>query len=204
MKFGNITGHQNVKCTKWKHIEKPGKADSPIVNKACYIIQLFKFWSYISDEKMKIILVTVEKFSMHVLNGCFDLRLQQQILWRHGWEDCCITSDNKTYFFNFHDLVEQDSSVYTVYVRKAECGNNREINLTVLETESTEGEFLFLIFFWKFEQPSLGAATGCMGPDPTNFWESNRDPPNFVLQSNSSLPPGPYHLFNPGSTPATK
>ena len=57
------------------------------------------------------------------------------------------TSDNKTYLLNFHDLVEQDSSVYTVYVRKAECGHNLEINLTVLETDMTEGEFLFLTLF---------------------------------------------------------
>ena len=57
------------------------------------------------------------------------------------------TSDNKTYLLNFHDLVEQDSSVYTVHVRRAECGHSLEINLTVLETELTQGEFLFLTLF---------------------------------------------------------
>ena len=41
--------------------------------------------------------------------------------------------------------------------------------------------------------------TGCTGPDPTNFWDSNMGPPqNFVAKYFDSLHNGPYHLFNPG------
>ena len=40
------------------------------------------------------------------------------------------------------------------------------------------------------------------GPDPTNFWESNMDSLNIVLQSINSLQLGPYHLFNPRDAPA--
>ena len=40
------------------------------------------------------------------------------------------------------------------------------------------------------------------GPDPTNFWESNMDPPNTVLQSINSLQLGHYHLFNPSDASA--
>ena len=37
---------------------------------------------------------------------------------------------------------------------------------------------------------------GCTGPDPTNFLESNMDPPNILKRSVNSLPLRPYHLFN--------
>ena len=54
-------------------------------------------------------------------------------------------------------------------------------------------------FFWAGYATAWAPPTHeCLGPDHTNFWESNMDPPNNVQQSNNSLSLGPYHLFNPG------
>ena len=48
----------------------------------------------------------------------------------------------------------------------------------------------------------IGADTSCMGPDPTNFRESNMDL-NFCIEVLIHyLLLGPYHLFNPGGVPA--
>ena len=41
--------------------------------------------------------------------------------------------------------------------------------------------------------------TGCVGPDPTNFWESNMGPAQNCVESINSLQLGPYHLFNPAA-----
>ena len=56
-----------------------------------------------------------------------------------------------------------------------------------------------LLIFFPYHRRSH--RTGCTGPDPTNFWESNMGPAQYCVASIDSLQLGPYYLFNPGCAP---